>query len=168
MSETITADIESDQVEVNQLDKAHAMAKNYVYGSMGLGLIPIPLVDFAAISLTQLKMVHSLADHYEISFSKDVGKSIIASLIGGVLPNSLGLALSSLTKSIPVLGTVLGATGVSLFAGASTYALSRVFIQHFESGGTFLDFNPESVREHFAEEFSKGKIVVADIKKSTK
>ena len=29
-------------------------------------------------------------------------------------------------------------------------SVGRVFIQHFASGGTFLDFDPESVRKHFS------------------
>jgi hypothetical protein len=41
------------------------------------------------------------------------------------------------------------------FASASTYAVGRVFIQHFESGGTFLDFDPDKVRAHFEAEFKK-------------
>jgi hypothetical protein len=35
-----------------------------------------------------------------------------------------------------------------LSAGA-TYAIGRTFMQHFESGGTLLDFNPPDYREFF-------------------
>jgi len=51
-------------------------------------------------------------------------------------------------------------------AGASTYAVGQVFIQHFESGGTFLDFDPEKVKGYFAEQFEKGKLAVGDLKKA--
>lgn len=149
-------------------DKAHGIVRNYIYASMGIGLIPIPVVDFAAISLTQLKMLRELARHYDVNFSKDIGKSIIASLVGGVLPAPLGLSLASLTKAVPIIGPLVGSTGVSLFAGASTYALSRVFIQHFEAGGTFLNFDPEVVREYFANEFKKGKEAVKEMKEDRK
>ncbi len=33
-----------------------------------------------------------------------------------------------------------------LSAGA-TYAIGKAFVQHFESGGTLLDFNPPDYRE---------------------
>ena len=39
------------------------------------------------------------------------------------------------------------------FNAAATYALGRVFIQHFECGGTILDLDPDKVREHFRREF---------------
>ncbi|MEZ5671856.1 MAG: hypothetical protein R3E08_05540 [Thiotrichaceae bacterium] len=51
--------------------------------------------------------------------------------------------------------------------GAATYAIDKVFVQHFESGGTFLDFDPEAVREHFAAEFAKGKDVAASLNPSS-
>ena len=38
-------------------------------------------------------------------------------------------------------------------AAASTYAVGLVFLQHFESGGTFLSFQPGQVREHFRKIF---------------
>jgi len=148
-----------------RLQEARGKSKNYVFGALGIGLVPVPLIDMAGITLLQLKMLHSLSKLYGVKFSSDIGKSMISSLVGGVLPTPAGLTLASLTKSVPVLGSVLGATSVSLIAGASTYALSRVFIQHFESGGTFLDFKPEKVRAFFAEEFEKGKLYAENLKK---
>ncbi|NJL59719.1 MAG: hypothetical protein HC887_08825 [Desulfobacteraceae bacterium] len=53
-------------------------------------------------------------------------------------------------------------------AGAMTYAVGRVFLQHFESGGTFLNFNPEEVKEHYARLFEEGKKVVAEVKNEKK
>jgi lipoate-protein ligase A len=52
---------------------------------------------------------------------------------------------------------------MSAIGGAATYAIGRVFIQHFESGGTFLDFNPEKVREYFKEQFERGKGVASEL-----
>jgi hypothetical protein len=33
----------------------------------------------------------------------------------------------------------------------------KVFIQHFESGGTFLDLDPDKVREYFKAQFEEGR-----------
>jgi hypothetical protein len=35
--------------------------------------------------------------------------------------------------------------------------MGKVFIQHFESGGTFLTFDPQQVRDYYAQQFEKGK-----------
>ena len=45
----------------------------------------------------------------------------------------------------------------------STWALGKVFIQHFESGGTFLDFDPEEVKEYFKAQFEEGREVAATL-----
>lgn len=136
---------------------ANETVKKYMYWSMGAGLIPLPAVDLAAVLAIQLKMVSDLSKQYGLKFSKDAGKAIIASLVGGAAPAVAGGALASVVKSIPVVGQTAGAVTMPALAAASTYAVGRVFIQHFESGGTFLDFDPERVRAYYSEQYEKGK-----------
>jgi hypothetical protein len=40
---------------------------------------------------------------------------------------------------------------------ASTVAVGRVFLQHFEAGGTLLDFDPEKMKSYFEAEFNKAR-----------
>ncbi|WLQ16677.1 DUF697 domain-containing protein [Hahella aquimaris] len=170
MAATATKE-DTTETEVNveeRLADVRAMTRKYVLGSMGVGLVPIPVVDFAGLTALQLKMLHSMSKIYGIRFSQDIGKSLIASLVGSAAPVPLGISLASLTKVIPVIGTVLGATSVAIIAGASTYALARVFIQHFESGGNFLNFDPEAVRAFYAEELEKGKAYAENLGKDDK
>jgi hypothetical protein len=47
---------------------------------------------------------------------------------------------------------------------ASTYAVGKVFAEHFESGGTFLDFDEEKAREHFKAMYEEGKAFVSSQK----
>lgn len=122
----------------------------------GAGLVPIPLFDLAAIAGVQLLMLKKLAKHYTIPMSHDRGKAAISALLGSVVPTSLGYgAAGAIMRHIPMIGGVLGMFTTGAFATASTYAVGRVFIQHFESGGTFLDFDPSRVRAYFEEEFNK-------------
>lgn len=138
-------------------EQAVAITKNYMMGAMAAGLIPAPAIDLAAITGVQLKMIHALANHYDIEFREHVGKSIIGSVVGGWGVASIATgALFSLMKTIPVIGTTAGIVSLPIVAGASTYALGKVFIQHFESGGTFLDFDPGSVRGYFSEMYKEG------------
>ncbi len=137
--------------------QANNTVKSYVIGSMALGLVPVPVFDFVAIVALQLKMVHSLSNIYGVKYSENMAKSIVMSLIGGIVPVSAGVGLASLIKFIPGLGSVAGAAGVSVLAGALTYAVGRVFTEHFESGGSLLDFSPEKMRNRFRQAFQKGK-----------
>jgi uncharacterized protein (DUF697 family) len=138
-------------------DKTNSIVRNYMLGALAVGLIPLPFVDLVALSGIQLKMLHSLARLYDVEFSEQLGKSMIASLLGGGIPISFSSNLASLVKSIPFYGLVTGMISVSLFGGASTYAIGQVFIQHFESGGTFLNFDPQQVRDYYAKQFKEGK-----------
>src|SRR5262249_16062257 len=139
------------------------IVRKYMYWSMGAGLIPLPYVDIAAVTGVQIKMLADLASHYGIPFSKNRGKEIVAALIGGTLPGPIaGSMLGSAVKMVPVVGPIVGGVSVPLLSGATTYAVGKVFIQHFESGGTFLDFDPTKVKEHFQEEFEKGKVAAQE------
>ena len=51
---------------------------------------------------------------------------------------------------------MLGVLTAPVFTTASTYAVGKVFIQHFEAGGNVLNFDPEAMREHFKDEFEQG------------
>jgi hypothetical protein len=50
-------------------------------------------------------------------------------------------------KAIPFVGTVVSALALPALSSGATYAIGKAFMQHFASGGTFLDFNPPDYRE---------------------
>jgi uncharacterized protein (DUF697 family) len=132
--------------------------KRYMWWSMGAGLVPVPLLDLAAVSGVQLKMLAEISRIYDVPFQKSRVKAVIGSLIGSVVPGAVSYgAFSSLCKTLPVVGTTAGTATMVLFSGASAWALGKVFIQHFESGGTFLDFKPEEVKEYFKAQFEEGR-----------
>lgn len=141
------------------------IAKNHILASMGVGLIPLPLVDMVALVGIQLDMINKLSSEYEVPFRKDIGKSVITSLMGGFLPTALGGALSSMIKFIPLVGQTTGAVTMPVVAGAATYAVFKVFVQHLESGGTFLDLDPSKVKSYFSEQFAKGTKVASSLNK---
>ena len=57
------------------------------------------------------------------------------------------MGVSSALKGIPGIGTVISAFTMPVFSAGATYVIGKVFIQHFASGGTLLDFNPPDYRE---------------------
>ena len=130
---------------------AQEIVKKYALYAAGAGLIPFPVVDFAAITALEVKMLSDLGSLYSIPFSQDKVRPIVASLIGGYTSTKMGYGMgASAMKSIPILGSALGMIAVPAFGAGLTYAIGKVFIQHFASGGTFLDFDPDKVRAHFA------------------
>lgn len=140
--------------------RADTLITKYLAGAVAIGLIPLPLVDLAALAGLQLKLLHSLARLYGVEFSEQLGKAAIAALLGGGIPVSLSTRLSSFAKGLPVYGWTVGALGTALFGGASTYAVGKVFVQHFESGNTLLNFDPEQMKAYYAQQLEQGKEAV--------
>src|SRR5712692_11267915 len=90
-------DQERDQVASKLVDR-------FSLWSGAAGLIPIPLVDMAAVGGVQLQMLRRLSEIYGVPFSENRGKSIIASLAGAVIPASTATTTGSLMKSLPGIG----------------------------------------------------------------
>ncbi len=65
-----------------------------------------------------------------------------------------GFLFGSFLKSLSPVGYVVNASLMPATTGASTYAVGKVFIQHFESGGTLLDFEPEKMRGYYEQQYA--------------
>jgi uncharacterized protein (DUF697 family) len=111
------------------------------------GLIPLPLVDTVAVGGIQLHMLRKLSEIYGVPFSENRGKSILGSIAGAMIPSTTATAASSFVKFVPVIGTAIGQLTMAAVSAPTTWVLGKVFIQHFASGGTLLDFNPPDYRE---------------------
>jgi uncharacterized protein (DUF697 family) len=158
-----------EQVVLSKLDTANDLVKKWMWWTMGAGLIPVPFVDLAAVTGVQLKMLSDLSNLYGVKFSENKGKAIISALLGSIVPNSLaGGGVGSILKMVPFVGTLLGGISMSLFSGAATYAIGKSFIQHFESGGTFLDFDPVKVKDYFGKQFEEGQSIAMKMEEEKK
>ena len=149
--------------EASEREKhADTIIKNHIVWSMGAGLIPVPIVDFFAVSGIQLDMIRQLCKLYDQDFKESEGKAIITSLTGSGLAR---MGAKAMVKFIPGIGSVIGGVTMAVLSGASSYALGEVFKKHFETGGTFLDFDPKRLKKMYNEKFEKGKKVAEQIKK---
>ncbi len=137
-----------------RLERAEDIVKAYMLAAAVIGLVPLPLVGAGAKAAIQLKMLHSLANLYGVEFSSELGQSLAASLLGGGIPV---IVKGVIKKLMPVYGWAVALISGPVLAGASTYAIGKVFIQNHESGETFLTFDPQAVRDYYAQQFEKGK-----------
>lgn len=164
MNATIEATVvgEVTPQPIDHLEAAEALVRKNVYIAAGIGVLPVPILDLVAVNGIQFNMLYRLSKLYEIPFSKEAAKSVIGTLVGGSGVAILTRPAWTLFKAIPVVGWLAGGLTLSIMAGASTYALGKVFIQHFESGGTFLTFDPKAVKAHFARLQEEGRKVAAE------
>lgn len=154
-------DADTDGTE--QCLAADRIIRRNMWWSAGAGIVPVAYLDTIAISVVQMKMLKELADLYGVPFKASLGKAALATLIGSVMPTALGYGFvtsamfQSFLRATPVVGPVIGVVAIGGFAAAATYAVGRVFDQHFASGGTFLTFDPQKVEAYFREQFAEAK-----------
>ena len=140
-----------------QVDK---IIQNHVLYSMGLGIVPIPLIDIVGVTAAQLDMLSQIGKVYGKPFSDIAGKSFIASVTG----TSLARIGASFIKAIPGIGSIIGGVSMSIMSGASTYALGQVCKRFFEDGIDLEDIDENLAKNIYEEELEKGKQVASDLK----
>ncbi len=143
----------------NRKSQAQSIIRSHVLWSMGGGLIPIPLVDFAAVTAIQLEMLQQLAELYGVNYSKSNGKAFVSALTGTTVAR-LG---ASFLKAIPGIGTLLGGASMALTSGASTYAVGQVAIEHFAKSGNLSNFIEDQLKKAYEDAFNQGKSYVSDL-----
>lgn len=137
--------------------QAMALVNSYVPWAAASGMIPVPAADAVALLGIQLRMLSKLASLYDVPFVQTSVKGAVTTLLGTVVATGAGASLGSMIKAVPLVGTYVGFVAAPGTFAAVTYAIGRVFVTHFESGGTFLDFDPNKTREFFRSEFEKAK-----------
>ena len=159
---------QTDQKTAPDAELVEAILRKHIYGAMGVGLVPIPIVDFVGFSAIQLDLIRALSKEYNVPFKATEAKEIICALIGGGAGVAGSTLLASLVKFIPLIGTTTGALSATLVGGAVTYATGRLIIRHYDKGGSLNDFNTDEAKEAFDEVVAEGKVVAAKIAAETK
>ena len=144
------------EIHIEKKKKANRITQYCTLLATGIGFIPFPVVDAAGILGIQLWMISRFAKIYQVPFKKHLVKSFIGSLVGN-------LSSISIIKFIPALGSLLGGGAIAVSSGAATYALGKIFTQHFDQGGTLLDFDPVQSQAYFRTLYEEGKASVKEL-----
>jgi len=151
MAEKSTASVETSSTASATAEPRNEVASRLVdrfaIWSGVAGIIPMPIIDVVAVGGLQVQMLRRLSQIYEVPFSENRGKALIAALAGALVPTTSGIGAFSLLKAVPFVGTIVGSFVTPVLSAGATYGIGKAFIQHFESGGTLLDFNPPDYRE---------------------
>lgn len=128
---------------------------------MGIGLLPLPLVEMVGIITIEVKMIRDLAKAYDFPVPhKLVAYKILVTLMGSIGPVYFSAKMHTVLKSVPLLSYTLSAGMLSISDGAAVYAVGKIFQKHYESGGTFLSSDNEILNNFFKKMFREGKKVV--------
>jgi uncharacterized protein (DUF697 family) len=145
-------DWDKDPMGPREQQAAKIVRKN-MYWAVGVGLIPIPIIDIAAVTLIQLDMLKELCKCYNVPYSEVKGKALL-SAIGGA---ALARYWASLFKIVPVIGSALGGVSMAVLSGATTYALGKVFVNYLRESKDLDDIDTQAAKAMFEEELETGK-----------
>jgi uncharacterized protein (DUF697 family) len=146
-SSSETSDATAASTPETREEMASKLVERFALWSGVAGLIPVPLVDVATVGGLQIQMVRRISQIYDVEFSENRGKALIASIVGSLIPATSGIGAASMLKAVPIIGTIAGGFMMPVLSAGATYAIGKAFIQHFATGGTLLDFNPPDYRE---------------------
>lgn len=160
--ETITpeepaADQTAELTVAERHNEALHSIKNHAITAMGVGILPVPGLDLIALTGVQLSLLRKIGGLYGFALSDERGKKLLASVLGGYFPLVIAGPVGSVLKFIPGVGVAAGVLAQSTLAGASTYAIGKLFLQHFESGGTVLDVNTKEMGQKLKQQIQEGK-----------
>jgi uncharacterized protein (DUF697 family) len=147
---------------MSRLVEANKIIRSHVLWAMGGGLIPIPIVDFAAVTAIQLEMLQQLAALYNVNYSQSTAKAFVSALTGTTLAR-IG---ASIIKAIPGIGSIVGGASMSIMSGASTYAVGQVAINMFSNPGGFenlANLDAEEMKKAYEQAYEQGKNYVSDL-----
>lgn len=155
---TICMDNQKQPLNKNKLsDKADRLITKYAYSSSLTGFIPVPVLDIIGLMSVQRIMLYRMSVLYDVPFQKHLAKALLSTLMGSLASGAAAPIAGSALKLIPGVGTLVGGAGMATLGGASTYAIGKVFKQHFEEGGTLQDFDPDKVEVELEMELEEGK-----------
>lgn len=146
---------EQEKLNTERLDKAAAIISLNCKWAAAAGFIPVPYLDLAGLTAVHVKTVNELAGLYGKTLQQEAVKTAVAALVGVLATAGLAPALAATTlKLVPGLGAIAGGVGLGAVGSATTYAIGKVFLNHFEGGGTLADFSVEKVKEEVKSAFT--------------
>lgn len=137
---------------------AEQVIRQHVLWSVGAGLVPVPVVDFLAVTAIQVDLIRQLCTLHGVSYQEATGKMWVGALTGGAVARIGASAL----KAIPGFGTILGGVSMSVASGASTWAVGQVVHKHLAAGGTLTNLNVEAARRQYQAEYATGEQVAKE------
>ena len=150
-------EVDAEQMlQLKRLDAAGEIIASAAKWSVGAALIPIPVLDMAAIGAIQANMIVDLAGVYDQKVSKQAVRGVISVLLGVLVPvGATQAVVGTSAKLLPGYGTIIGSVSLAVFGSAATYSIGKVFVRHFEKGGTFANFSVTAVQDDLKKEFTQ-------------
>jgi len=135
-----TAPAPDNSLLAQRRSRARAIIERHANLSAVGGIIPFPIANVAGVTALIVHMVKSLSALYGVPFERNRARAIIVGSMGGVMPAGLAsVATSTLIYFVPGCN-LIGLAVSSVTASAYARGIGQMFIEHFETGSSLIDF----------------------------
>jgi uncharacterized protein (DUF697 family) len=127
---------------------AMRIVQRYVAVSAVAGLNPVPVLDVTVLGGVHVALIKELSNYYGAEFSEHTARNIVIAVAASLIPGSIGTVLGR--KALRALPFITHGAGMLVMSAASagvSYALGKLFIHHFESGGTLDSFDAKRLHQ---------------------
>lgn len=143
---------------------ARALINRYSIAAGGVAATPIPFSDFALLLPTQIAMITHVSNAYGLDMSADTAKKL-AIAFAGVAGAGFGikLAVGSLLKIIPGLGSIAGGAMNATIAATTTKLMGHAYLSYLDDNFDELENAISSIStDIFKEYWDKAKVFFPD------
>lgn len=138
---------------------AHQHIVGYAMTAAGLGALP--LVDLAAVTAVQAKLLHKLATLYGKRWDARSVTEFVSLAGTGIAAGYLaGMVKRTLSKMIPLVGQTAGALWNASASGATTYALGKAAVYFLNQHQHGLQVDPKVLRRIYTESLVVGRAIL--------
>ena len=138
----------------DQATHPHIMGYAAAAGAFGA----MPMADLAMVPALQLKMLHSLAQLYKLTWTRRTSSHFFGLLGAGFLTGyGLRWAGRGVVKLIPGLGQTVGAVWGATTGAAVTFALGKAACFYLEKTGRGMAVDAAALRAVYARAFARSR-----------
>ena len=145
-------------------EHARALINRYSLAAGGVAATPIPFSDFALLLPTQIGMITHVSNAYGLDMSADTAKKL-AIAFAGVAGAGFGikLAVGSLLKIIPGLGSLAGGAMNATIAATTTKLMGHAYLSYLDDNFDELENAISSINtDIFKEYWDKAGVLFPD------
>ncbi|PWQ93484.1 YcjF family protein [Leucothrix arctica] len=118
----------------------------------------IPAIGLVTVPAIQAKLLHSLANQYDVEWNKRTFNEFIGTLGSSfALQYGVKFGVRELIKFVPVYGQTVGAVTAATMSFGTTYGLGRVACYYFYHKSKGLQIPAEIMQDLYKNAFKQGK-----------
>lgn len=146
-------------------DHTSRIVRAHVGAAMAAAGIPVAGLDVVAVTAVQVALVRRLAHRFDVPYDALRGRAAVLALTGATLARVGGRLGASALKVVPGAGWLLGGAAQAALSGASTWALGRVYREHFEARGSLEGADVDRLRARYRESLRRGREVARALRR---